>query len=85
MRINNREIYHGKYFRHGNGYAIYIPPDIRTVMELQPGDTILMNFIEGVLWCRRATATMVINRERAGAIFEKLFADKKEPHAGNGT
>lgn len=80
LSVKQREVYHGKYFRRGGSYAICIPPDMREMMGLVQGDTVLMNCDQGILFMVRATRDMVINRKRAGDIFEKLFADKTGAH-----
>lgn len=77
MTIKQREVYNSRYFRHGGTYAVSIPPDVRELMHLTVGDSILMNCEDGVLWMVRATKSMVIDRKKAGAIFEKLFAEKR--------
>lgn len=83
MAIKQREVYHGKYFRRGGSYAIVVPPDIRELMHFLPGDTILMNCDEGVLWMVRATKSMVIDRTKMSGIFDRLFADKRQTDGKN--
>lgn len=80
-RIRQREVYPARYYRTGHSYVVTIPPDVRELMKLLPGDCILMNCDQGVLYMVKADKGMVINREKATAIFEKLFADK-EPKDG---
>jgi hypothetical protein len=45
-------------------------------MKFRIGDTLLLNCDQGVLYMVRATQGMVIDRDKATAIFEKLFRDK---------
>lgn len=81
MQIKQREIYTSRYYRHGNAYGCIIPPDIRQLMGLVPGDTLAMNFQHGVLWMVRLTGNMIINRETVSKVFDELFADKRGAHA----
>jgi hypothetical protein len=46
------------------------------MMNFLPGDTVLMNCDQGVLWMVRATRQMVIDRKKMSTIFDRLFADK---------
>jgi antitoxin component of MazEF toxin-antitoxin module len=78
MQIKQREVYTSRYFRRGGSYMILIPPDIRELMHFLPGDSILMNCDEGVLWIVRAQKTMVIDRKKMTAIFDRLYAEKRE-------
>lgn len=77
MTIKQREIYTSKYFRRGGSYALLIPPDIRELMHFQPGDTVLMNCDDGVLWAVRATKSMAIDRNKMSGIFDRLYAEKR--------
>jgi hypothetical protein len=79
MQIKQREVYTSKYFRRGGSYAILIPPDIRELMHFNIGDVLLMNCDDGVLWVVRATKAMVIDRKKMSAIFDRLYAEKREP------
>lgn len=81
MTIKQREVYTSKYFRRGGSYAILVPPDIRELMHFNVGDTLLLNCDDGVLWIVRATKNMVIDRNRMSAIFDRLYAEKREPGA----
>ena len=81
MRIKQRDVYTTRYFRHGNSCAVVIPPDIREMMHLVPGDTLALNFELGVLWAVKVTRNMVVDRKKVAAIFDKLFSDKAETNA----
>jgi antitoxin component of MazEF toxin-antitoxin module len=77
MTIKQREIYTSKYYRHGKSFGFIIPPDIREIMHLVPGDQIAMNYQEGVLWCVRVTTEMIISRDKMAKIFDRLFPDRE--------
>jgi antitoxin component of MazEF toxin-antitoxin module len=83
MTIKQREIYTSKYYRHGKSYGIIIPPDLRDVMGLQPGDQMAMNFQEGVLWVVRVTTEMIIDRKKMATIFDKLYPDRSAARVAN--
>ena len=53
-----------------------MPPDLREAMNLHPGDTLVMNYSEGILWVAKLTAALVVPRNKAAAILDKLFPDK---------
>lgn len=76
MTIKQREIYTSKYYRHGKSYGIIIPPDLRELMGLQPGDQMAMNYQEGVLWAVRVQPEMIVDRAKMAKIFDKLFPDR---------
>jgi len=77
MEIKQKEVYTSRYFRRGGSYGIFIPPDIRELMHFKPGDVLLMNCDQGVLWVVRATKQMAIDRTKVTAIFERLYAEKR--------
>lgn len=81
MRIKQRDVYTTRYYRHGNSMGVVIPPDIREMMELNPGDTLAMNFSHGVLWAVKITKDVIITREKVAAVFDKLFPDKEQLRA----
>lgn len=81
MRIKQRDVYTTRYYRHGNSMGVVIPPDIREMMELVPGDTLAMNFSHGVLWAVKVTKDIIITREKVAAVFDKLFPDKVDLNA----
>lgn len=83
MTVKQREVYHGSYFRRGGSYAVLIPPDIRELMSLNPGDSMLMNCEDGVLWMVKATRSIVIDRTKMTAIFDKLYAEKVPSNGRN--
>lgn len=81
MRIKQRDVYTARYIRNGNSYCIVLPPGVREVMGLVPGDTLAMNFSHGVLWVVRLTTDMIINRDLVSRVFDELFPDKVDAHA----
>ena len=76
MRIKQRDVYTARYFRQGNSYGMIIPPDIRELMGLLPGDNLAMNFQHGVLWVVKITPGMITTRAKVAKIFDELFPDK---------
>jgi len=81
MRIKEREVYTGRYYRSGKSFVVVIPPDIRDKMGLQNGSTLLMNFQFGVLWMVKATPNMIANRDTVSKIFEQLYPSKEDANA----
>jgi len=81
MRIKQRDVYTSKYYRHGNSWGILIPPDIRELMGLVPGDHLALNFQHGVLWAVKITPGMIASREKVAAIFDELFPSREVAHA----
>jgi antitoxin component of MazEF toxin-antitoxin module len=81
MLKKQRDVFTGRYYRHGNSYVILIPPELREIMKLTPGDTIAMNFQFGVLWAVRVTPSMIVSREKVAKIFDALFKGSEEAHA----
>lgn len=78
MPIKQRDVYTAMYFRNGGSYGVTIPPDLREIMKLLPGDRMAMNFTCGVLWMIKITPESIIPRKTAMAIVEKLFPGKVE-------
>jgi len=74
VQVKLRDVYTSRYYKHGTSFGIIIPPDIRQAMQLRPGDVVMMNFSFGVMWCVRASADVIINREKVSQVFEQLFA-----------
>lgn len=81
MRIKQRDVYTSKYYRHGNSYGMIIPPDLRDLMGLVPGDTLACNFQHGVMWAVKITPGMIASRERVAKIFDELFPDREKNFA----
>jgi hypothetical protein len=81
MTIKPREVYTGKYYRHGTSFAVHIPPDIRELAGLVEGDTMLMNYEFGIIWMVKAVKHLVFDRKKVSAIFDKLFPDKVDAGA----
>ena len=81
MRIKQRDVYTARYYRQGNSYGMIIPPDIRELMGLLPGDNLAMNFQLGVLWVVKITPGMIATREKVAKIFDSLFPDKEKTFA----
>ena len=84
MTIKLRDVYTSRYYKHGTSFGIIIPPDIRQAMGLRPGDVVMMNFSFGVMWCVRASADVIINREKVAAVFDQLFAKEAKRNDSNG-
>lgn len=81
MPIKKRELYHGKYYRHGASYGVLIPPDLRELAGLTPGDQMVMNYSHGIIWLKRLDPSMVFDRTEIAKIFDELFPDKADTHA----
>jgi len=77
MRIKQRDVYTSRYYRHGNSWGMIIPPDIRDLMGLVPGDSLALNFQHGVLWAVKITPGMITTRAKVAKIFDELFPDKE--------
>jgi hypothetical protein len=71
-----REIFMGKCYKHGASFGVILPPDIREITGVHPGDYLLMNFDHGILWMVKADKSVVFDRKKVSAIFDKLFPDK---------
>lgn len=78
LRINSPNCAAGRYFRHGNSYAILIPVHIREQMGLVPNDTVLMNFEYGILWIAKPDKSLIMSREKVAKILDALFPDKEK-------
>jgi bifunctional DNA-binding transcriptional regulator/antitoxin component of YhaV-PrlF toxin-antitoxin module len=78
MAMKQRELYTSRYFRNGASYVAVIPPDLRELMGLVPGDTLAMNFQHGVLWVVKLKPEMVIDRITVSRIFDELFKSKED-------
>lgn len=84
MTIKLRDVYTSRYYKHGTSFGIIIPPDIRQAMGLRPGDVVMMNFSFGVMWCVRASADVIINRDKVAAVFDQLFAKEAKRNERDG-
>lgn len=71
-----REVYTAKYYRHGAGFGIYIPPDIREQMKLLPGDTVVMRVQESILFVVKLLPEHIFDREKVARIFDNFFDGK---------
>jgi antitoxin component of MazEF toxin-antitoxin module len=76
--MKQRDLYHSKYYRHGASYGVTIPPDIRELAGLVAGDQVVMNFDHGMIWIKKLDKSVVFDRTKVAAVFDKLFPDKEE-------
>lgn len=83
MTIKQRDVYHTTYYRVGGSFGMTIPPDLRVLMKLQPGDHLAMNFSHGILWVIKITPETIIPRAKVTAIIDELFPDKAEGRESN--
>ena len=71
-----RDTYTTRYIKIGASYGFTMPPDLRDEMNLTPGDVLVMNFSDGVLWAAKVTSQLIIPRATADRIINRLFSDK---------
>jgi bifunctional DNA-binding transcriptional regulator/antitoxin component of YhaV-PrlF toxin-antitoxin module len=77
MDTEKRVVFYGRYWRHGASFGVTIPPEVRERMKFVVGDTLAMMVLEHTLCIVRITPDVIISRDKANRIFERLFAGKK--------
>lgn len=83
MSMKLRDSYSSRYIRIGASYGFTMPPDLREAMNLHAGDTLVMNYSEGVLWVVKLTPSIVIPRAKVAAILDKLFPQKESSNGSD--
>lgn len=81
MRIKQRDVYTGRFYRNGNSRVVLLPPDLYEKAGLVPGDTVLMQYEFGIIWMVKATRSMIFDRTKVAKIFDSLFPDKVDADA----
>jgi len=81
MRIKQRDVYTGRFFRSGNSRVVVLPPDLYEQAGLVVGDTVLMQYEHGIIWMVRATKSVLFDRTKVAKIFDSLFPDKADADA----
>lgn len=78
LRVQNRDMAAGRYFRHGKSYAVLIPAQMREQLGWTPNDCVLMCYEHGILWMAKPDKSLIISREKVSKIMDALFPTKDE-------